>query len=183
MAELEGLPCRARAGSTLISGVEIGADPWAADGQGVVLNFEPFMVSASPLDGKSARDHRWVLDATSWAARIGAPWRDLSAKLGIWNSAFRHWIISGLGTSCSGPWPMAAGLTSRRGSEAPLPGRITAPPTEGGPRRNDLGRSRGGFTNKLHIHGNAHGRPAHRAARDRRAGSRLLELRRADGSA
>ncbi len=30
---------------------------------------------------------------------------------------------------------------------------------EGGPRREGIGRSRGGFTSKLHIRGNAHGLP------------------------
>jgi len=35
--------------------------------------FEPFVVSASPLDGRPARDHRRVLDAIFWIARTGAP--------------------------------------------------------------------------------------------------------------
>jgi len=33
------------------------------------------------------------------------------------------------------------------------------PPAEGGAHRQGLGRSRGGFTSKLHIRGNAHGLP------------------------
>lgn len=52
--------------------------------------FEPFMVSASPLGGRPARDHRRVLDAIFWIARTGAPWRDLPAELGNWNSVFRQ---------------------------------------------------------------------------------------------
>ena len=52
--------------------------------------FEPFMVSASPLGGRPARDHRRVLDAIFWIARTGAPWRDLPVELGNWNSVFRQ---------------------------------------------------------------------------------------------
>ena len=52
--------------------------------------FEPFVVSASPLGGRLARDHRRVLYATFWIARTGAPWHDLSAALGNWNSVFRR---------------------------------------------------------------------------------------------
>ena len=61
--------------------------------------FEPFVVSASPLGGRPARDHRRVLDAIFWFARTGAPWRDLPAELGNWNSVFRQfrrWTASGL---------------------------------------------------------------------------------------
>jgi transposase len=61
--------------------------------------FEPFVVSASPLGGRPARDHRRVLDAIFWIARTGAPWRDLPAELGNWNSVFRQfrrWTASGL---------------------------------------------------------------------------------------
>jgi transposase len=40
-----------------------------------------------------------VLDAIFWIARTGAPWRDLPAELGNWNSVFRQfrrWTASGL---------------------------------------------------------------------------------------
>jgi transposase len=61
--------------------------------------FEPFVVSASPLGGRPARDHRRVLNAILWIARTGAPWRDLPAEFGNWNSVFRQfrrWTASGL---------------------------------------------------------------------------------------
>jgi transposase len=59
--------------------------------------FEPFVVSARPLGGRPARDHRRVVDAIFWIARTGAPWRDLPAELGNWNSVFRQfrrWTVS-----------------------------------------------------------------------------------------
>jgi transposase len=61
--------------------------------------FEPFVMSASPLGGRPPRDHRRVLDAIFWIARTGAPWRDLPAEFGNWNSVFRQfrrWTASGL---------------------------------------------------------------------------------------
>lgn len=61
--------------------------------------FEPFVMAANLLGGRPARDHRRVLDAIFWIARTGAPWRDLPAELGNWNSVFRQfrrWTASGL---------------------------------------------------------------------------------------
>lgn len=52
--------------------------------------FEAFVVSASPLGGRPARDQRRVPDGTFWTARTGAPRRDLPAELGNWNSVFRQ---------------------------------------------------------------------------------------------
>lgn len=49
-------------------------------------SFEPFVLIASSLGGRTARNHRRVLDAIFWLARTGAPWRDLPAELGNWNS-------------------------------------------------------------------------------------------------
>ena len=61
--------------------------------------FEPFVVQAGPLRGRPPRDHRRTLDAIFWVARTGAPWRDLPARFGNWNSVFRQfrrWAASGL---------------------------------------------------------------------------------------
>lgn len=61
--------------------------------------FEPFMVEAGPSGGRPPRDHRRNLDAILWIARTGAPWRDLPAELGNWDSVFRQfrrWTGSGL---------------------------------------------------------------------------------------
>ena len=40
--------------------------------------------------GKVAEDNRLFLDAVLWIARTGAPWRDLPARVGNWNSAWRR---------------------------------------------------------------------------------------------
>jgi transposase len=125
--------------------------------------FEPFVVSANPLGGRPARDHRRVLDAVFWMARTGAPWRDLPAEMGNWNSVFRQfrrWTTSGL-------WDVMLEALADGGGEADLLQMIDSTSIRAhhcaaggrGSHRGSIGRSRGGFTSKLHIRANAHGLP------------------------
>ena len=67
------------------------------DGEWALL--APFVVEAGAPRGRPPRDHRRTLDAVFWIARTGAPWRDLPAELGNWNSVhrqFRRWTASGV---------------------------------------------------------------------------------------
>jgi transposase len=57
--------------------------------------FEPFVTART---GRPS-DCRRVLDGIFWVTRTGAPWRDLPAALGKWNSVyqqFRRWSLAGL---------------------------------------------------------------------------------------
>jgi transposase len=61
--------------------------------------FKPFLAMPSARGGRPPRDHRRVLDGILWIARTGAPWRDLPAAFGNWNSVwrqFRRWSVSGV---------------------------------------------------------------------------------------
>ena len=49
--------------------------------------------------GRSGADNRLFLEAVLWIARAGAPWRDLPAHFGNWNSIFqrfRRWALKGV---------------------------------------------------------------------------------------
>ena len=59
----------------------------------------PFVVESGSRGGRRPADHRRVVDAVFWIMRTGAPWRDLPAELGNWNSVhkqFRRWASSGV---------------------------------------------------------------------------------------
>jgi len=61
--------------------------------------FAPFLTTASLRGGRPPMNHRHRLDGILWICRTGAPWRDLPAAFGKWNSVwkqFRRWCESGV---------------------------------------------------------------------------------------
>jgi transposase len=56
---------------------------------------EPHCLGKKTDPGRSGSDARIFLEGVLWISRTGAPWRDLPAEFGKWNSAFkrfRHWV-------------------------------------------------------------------------------------------
>jgi len=59
---------------------------------------EPVMPSSAGRRGRPWNDHRATLEAIVWRFRTGAPWRDVPAELGAWQSVWerhRRWSIDG----------------------------------------------------------------------------------------
>ena len=84
-------------------------DEWA--------RIESMMPSASSKGGRPFRDHRRVIAAIVWRYRVGAPWRDLPAEFGPWQTAWkRHRRFAGDGT-----WDKILGVLL---TEADADGRI-----------------------------------------------------------
>ena len=59
---------------------------------------EPVLPSDVGRRGKRWSDHRMILEGIAWRFRVGAPWRDLPADFGPWQTVWkRHyrWSVDG----------------------------------------------------------------------------------------
>lgn len=102
---------------------------------------------------RSAQRDRLFVNAVIWLARTGAPWRDLDASFGDWKpiyNRFRRWAKRGWWTQIwrsLAPDEQDASIldaTVVRAHQDACGGRF-------GPAANAIGRSRGGFSTKLHA--------------------------------
>ncbi len=108
------------------------------------------------------------MSAILWVLRTGAPWRDLPARFGPWATAwsrFRRWTAAGV-------WPRIVAALQRLADRG---GRIDwtthyvdgtvvrahqhAAGAVGGQDHEALGRSRGGFSTKVHVRAEGGGKP------------------------
>jgi len=109
-----------------------------------------------------------VLSAILWVMRTGAPWRDLPERFGPWSTAwsrFRRWTAAGV-------WQRVLDVLRRQADSA---GQIDwrthfvdatvvrahqhAAGARGGQDGEALGRSRGGFSTKVHLRAEGDGKP------------------------
>ena len=125
--------------------------------------------------GRPPRDRRQIFDAILWILRTGAPWRDLPAEFGPWATAwdlFDKWNADGTLDA------ILSHLRAARIDAGEIDGELwcidgtvvrAAQCAAGGAKSNDpdepadhaLGRSRGGFSTKIHILCDGHGHPLH----------------------
>ncbi len=134
-----------------------------------LISDEEWAVFAGFLDvpgeqgGRPPKDHRRVLYSILWIARTGAPWRDIPAEFGKWNSVaqqFRHWSVRRVG--CGAAIPCRQRQTSRLIADDRQhhdPGTSLCRRHKRGTQNEALGRSRGGFSTKIHLRTNAAGLP------------------------
>ena len=70
---------------------ELTDAPWA--------RLAPLLPPQKPWCGRPAKDHRGIVEAIVWLLRAGAPWRDLPAEFGPWQtvaSRFYRWCRQGV---------------------------------------------------------------------------------------
>ncbi|MCJ0875188.1 IS5 family transposase [Streptomyces sp. AP-93] len=118
-------------------------------------------------------DHRMMIDAVAWKYRTGAPWRDLPARFGPWQTVynrFRRWARDGTWNSLlrelqaqadsAGEidWLVSVDSTVVRAHQHAAGARIH-PETTNEPADHGLGRSRGGLTTKIHLAADGRCRP------------------------
>ena len=110
---------------------------------------------------RSEETDRRFVNAVVWIARTGAPWRDLDRQFGAWKSIynrFRNWAHRGW-------WSEVFRESELQGEVACIldasvvRAHQDAAGGNGGPAANDIGRSRGGFSTKLHAVVTLEGKP------------------------
>ena len=102
---------------------------------------------------QSERANRNFIDAVVWLATTGAPWRDLDASFGPWKTVynrFRNWALRGWWKQLFRDTPFEEKVGSILDASI-VRAHQDAAGGRGGPAANALGRSRGGFSTKLHA--------------------------------
>lgn len=140
-----------------------------SDGQWAVL--EPLLPVV--VLGRPSWQRRKLIDGIRWRVRAGAPWRDIPAEYGPWQTVyglFRRWqrggvwaqVLTGLqaradtaglitwevnvdSTICRAHQHAAGARRDGQGQTEPPGGAYLEPDDHG------LGRSRGGWTTKIHL--------------------------------
>jgi transposase len=121
-----------------------------------------------PRTGRPARNHRTILSAILWVLRTGAPWRDLPEQFGPWSTAwnrFRRWTAAGVWQRVLGALQRAADRGGRLDWRTHyVDGTVVrahqhAAGAVGGQHHEALGRSRGGFSTKVHLRAEGGGKP------------------------
>jgi transposase len=128
----------------------------------------PLLPPEKPWVGRPAHSHRHILNGILWILATGAPWRDLPEQYGSWHtvsSRFYRWQRAGI-------WQRILAalqrLADRRGrvdwsvhfvDSTMVRAHQHAAGAKGGQAGEALGRSRGGFSTKLHVRADRRGAP------------------------
>jgi transposase len=112
----------------------------------------------------TTRSRRVLFNGVAWRVRVGAPWRDVPERYGPWSTVYRlfaTWqrrgvwallvklILALLDTEGRFDWTVSVDSTTIRAHQAAAGARKR--PVPGEPDDHALGRSRGGWTTKIHL--------------------------------
>jgi transposase len=112
--------------------------------------------------GVTAKDNRLFVNAVVWIAKTGAPWRDLPDRFGNWNSVFQRfnrWCKAGVFQTVMKKLQdpdlgvLLLDSTIIRAHQHAAGAEGSCPQAEA------LGRSRGGFSTKIHVACDGLGKP------------------------
>ncbi|MCD0168624.1 IS5 family transposase [Deinococcus sp. 23YEL01] len=138
---------------------EISDEQWA--------RLEPLL---PPLMGRGRPylAHRLIVSGIIWVLRTGAPWRDVPERFGKWttvSSRYCRWTAQGVWQAI---WASLQREGDRNGqlnwSMHFVDGTVVrayqcAAGARGGQHKEALDRSRGGFSTKIHLRAEGHGKP------------------------
>jgi transposase len=133
---------------------EITDDQWDA--------IKDFLPGKEGDPGATAKDNRLFINAVMWIAKTGAPWRDLPERFGISNSVFQRfnrWCKSGVFQSILEKLQdpdlgvLLLDSTIVRAHQHAAGAKDSCAEDEA------LGRSRGGFSTKIHVACDGLGKP------------------------
>jgi transposase len=125
----------------------------------------PLLPPQKPRTGRPSLDHRRFIEAVLWLARTGAPWRDLPGDVMNWRTAWRRlqrWTAAGIwGRIVAELRAMAsdAGWDVHLLDSSVIHAHAHAAWARRASGEQALGRSRDGFSTKLHLRADAEGRP------------------------
>ena len=104
--------------------------------------------------GATAKDNRLFVNAIMWIAKTGAPWRDLPERFGKWNTVFQRfnrWCKSGVFQAIM-EHLQDPDLGVLLLDSTIIRAHQHAAGAEGSTAKDEaLGRSRGGFSTKIHV--------------------------------
>ena len=112
--------------------------------------------------GATAKDNRLLINAVVWIAKTGAPWRDLPERFGNWNSVFQRfnrWCKAGVFQTIMEKL-QDPDLSVLLLDSTIIRAHQHAAGAEGSSAEAEaLGRSRGGFSTKIHVACDGLGKP------------------------
>lgn len=113
--------------------------------------------------GRRPEQNRSIINGILRRLRCGAPWRDVPPKYGSWNTIyrrFRRWSEARVWETVAVTLAEVMADTGHYSIDSTtVRAHVSATGGKRGTHRRALGRSRGGFTSKLHCLADALGRP------------------------